>query len=91
MLEQNLKQTYDSKYEQVDASVRFVFQDQPDYYDALCNLPARVAASLMIIVIDWMEPVGYHFRVLRAAQRQYSRQIGYMTHDEPPFKDEELQ
>lgn len=91
MLEQNIKMVYDTKYEQVDASVRFVLQDKPEYYNALRNLPTRVASSLLVIVTDWMEPSGYHFKVLRAAQRQYSRKPGYLGPDELPFTDGELE
>lgn len=90
MLEQNIKQNYDSKIEQVDASVRFVLMDQPDYYESLGNLPSRVQAALLTIVGDWMEPAGYHFRVLRAAYRQFTRETGFISGDEAPFTNEEL-
>lgn len=85
-----LTREHKTKYEQVDASVRFVLQDDKAHYDALRNLPNRVKESLMNIILDWHEPTGYHFRVLRAALRQYSRECGYITGDEPPFTDEEL-
>lgn len=89
-LTQNLKDTYDTKREQVDASVRFVLQDEAEYYDALENLPARVKAAVLYMVANWMEPAGYHFRVLKAGLRQFSQGTGVMAMDEPPFTDDEL-
>lgn len=89
-LEQNIKHFYDTKQEQVDASVRFVLQDMPDYYKALGNLPGRVQAALLTMIVDWHNPTGYHFQVLRAAQRQYSRGTGFIGKDEPPFTDEDF-
>lgn len=89
-LEQNNKLIYASKQEQVDASVRFVLEDLPEYYLSLGNLPNRVQAAIMTIVVDWTEVSGYHFRVLRAAQIQYSRGSGFIGTDEPPFTHEEL-
>lgn len=88
----NIKDTYETKQEQVDSSVRFVLQDNKAYYDALKNLPNRVQAAIMTMVTDWENPVGYHFRVLRAAQRQYTRNnfAGCITVDESPFTYEEL-
>ena len=91
ILTQNIKQDYDSKQEQVDASVRFVLHDKPDFYKALGNLPARVQAALLVIVADWAgPPTGYHFGVLRAAYRQYSRESGFISVDEKPFTTEEM-
>ncbi len=89
MLEQNLKETYDTKLEQVDASVRFVLQDEAEYYDALENLPARVKAAVLYMVVNWMEPAGYHYRVLKAGMRQFL-DTGFIAMDEPPFTDDEL-
>jgi len=89
-LEQNLKVLYDTKQEQVDASVRFVLEDLPEYYLSLGNLPNRVQAAIMTMVVDWKEVSGYHFRVLRAAQIQYSRGTGYIATDEIPFTHEQL-
>ena len=89
-LEQNLKHTYDSRQEQVDASVRFVLHDNADYYESLKNLPGRVQATVLKIVIDNPRPAGYHFSVLRAALKQYSSGKGYMEVDEPPFTNDEL-
>ena len=90
-LEQNIKLEYDTKQEQVDASVRFVLHDMPEYYTALGNLPARVQAAILVIVADWGgPPAGYHFGVLRAAYRQYSRESGFIGVDEKPFTTEEM-
>lgn len=85
-----LTRDHKTKYEQVDSSVRFVLQDNADYYDILGSLPARVEAAISTIILDWMEPTGYHFHVLRAAMRQYSRGSGFIASDEPPFSIEEL-
>lgn len=90
MLEQNIKQDYNSKIEQVDASVRFVLMENPDFYESLGNLPSRVQAALLTIIGDWVEPSGYHFDVLRAAYRQFHRESGLITVDEVPFTHEEL-
>lgn len=89
-LEQNNKLLYASKQEQVDASVRFVLEDLPEYYLSLGNLPNRVQAAIMTMVVDWKEVSGYHFNVLRVAQTQYSRGSGFIAVDEPPFTDKEL-
>lgn len=89
-LEQNLKLVYDTKQEQVDASVRFVLEDLPEYYLSLGNLPNRVQAAIMTMVVDWKEIRGYHFRVLRAAQIQYSRGSGFIAKEELPFTDEQM-
>ena len=43
------------------------------------------------MVLDWMEPVGYHFAILRAAARQYNRGSGFISEDEAPFTLDELQ
>lgn len=88
-LQQNIKQTYDTKFEQVDASVRFVLHDYPAMYESLGSLPCRVKNAILTMVAEWHEPAGYHFKVLRAALRQY-RDVGYILTDEPPFTDEEL-
>ncbi len=87
-----LNREHKTKQEQVDASVRFVLQNNKAYYDSLKNLPNRVQAAILTMVTDWMEPVGYHFLVLRAAQRQYTRNnfAGCITVDEPPFTVDEL-
>lgn len=89
-LQQNIKEEYDTKSEQVDASVRFVLAEKPDYYESLKNLPSRVTAALLTMIADWSEPTGYHFAVLRAAHRQFSRDTGYIESHERPFTDEEL-
>lgn len=81
---------FKTKQEQVDASIHFVLGDNPDYMQALGNRPARVQAALVRIVVDWPEPSGYHFNVLRAAQRQYSRGDGLIAAEEPPYTHEEL-
>lgn len=91
-LEQNIKSEYDTKYEQVDASVRFVFQDNAAYYKVLANLPTRVEKALVWMCAHWYGgPVGYHFKVLRAAHYQYSETLGYLSDSEFPFTDEELE
>ncbi len=90
-LVQNIKQDYDTKYEQVDASVRFVLHDKPEFYESLRYLPKRVEAAILTMVMDWMEPVGYHFAILRAAARQYNRGSGFISEDEAPFTLDELQ
>lgn len=90
-LAQNVKLEYATKQEQVDASVRFVLYDMPEYYTALGNLPARVQAAILVIVADWVgPPAGYHFGVLRAAYRQYSRGTGFIGADELPFATEDM-
>lgn len=93
-LEQKCKETYDTKHEQVDASVRFVLAEKPDYYESLKNLPSRVTAALLVMIADmiddWPHGGGYHFKVLRAAYRQFSRDKGYIESHERPFTDEEL-
>lgn len=89
-LPQNYKETYDTKHEQVDASVRFVLINNKAYYDGLSNLPSRVKESLINIVLDWHTPGGYHYQVLRAAMKQYHREKGFITAEEPPFTHEEL-
>lgn len=86
----NIKQNYDSRREQVDASVRFVLQNELAYYDALSDLPKRVEASLLHMICHWDSPSGYHFRVLREAHRQFSLRTGYMEDNEPPFTDDDL-
>jgi hypothetical protein len=85
-----LTREHQTKQEQVDASVRFVLQDNKAYYNALGSLPSRVKESLMTIIIDWPEASGYHFNVLRAAQKQYSRGAGFIDMTELPFTTEEL-
>lgn len=85
-----LTREHATKQEQVDSSVRFVLQENKAHYEALGHLPARVTAAIMQIVVDWKEPTGYHFNVLRAAQRQYSRGTGYIGPDEAPFTYEEI-
>lgn len=87
-LEQNFKLTYDSKIEQVDASVRFVMVDQPAYYEALRNLPGRVVAALLILAIENPEFIsGYHYRILQKAHFQFARTTGFIGLDEAPFHD----
>lgn len=85
-----LTREHKTKQEQVDSSVRFVLQDQKAYYDTLGNLPGRVQAAILTIITDWHEPAGFHFKVLRAAQRQFSRGTGFIGSDELPFTHEEL-
>lgn len=90
-LEQNIKDKYDTKREQVDASVRFVLHDNADYYEALNNTPARVQAAVLKYVVDSPRPAGYHFNVLRAALQQYHRGTGLLRDTELPFTSEELE
>lgn len=85
-----LTREHATKQEQIDSSVRFVLQDNNAFYESLGHLPARVTAAIMQIVVDWKEPSGYHFNVLRAAQRQYSRGSGFIDTNEAPFTYEEL-
>lgn len=89
-LDQNIKTDYDTRHEQVDASVRFVLHDNADYYDSLKNLPSRVSAAVLRFVVENPRPAGYHYMVLRAALKQYTKGSGYMAPDEPPFTDDEL-
>ena len=88
--QRDLSNPFNTKHEQVDASVRFVLQNNKAYYTGLSNLSYRVKESLITIVLDWKEATGYHFNVLRAAQRQYSRGTGYIAAEEPPFTYEEI-
>lgn len=88
-LEQNIKKVYDSRFEQVDASVRFVLINDPLLYEHLTR-PERVKEAILHMVRHWPSVDGYHYHVLRAAHRQYSMLTGFMTAEEPPYTHEEL-
>ncbi len=89
--ELNQKDTYSTRREQVDASVRFVMQNEAALYNGMGeNLPKAVEQAVLIMVFDWPKLEGYHYRVLRAAARQFNRGPGFMGVDEPPFSMKDL-
>ncbi len=88
-LEQNIKSEYANKIEQVDASIRFVLMHEKAYYESQISLPEKVKAAILVMIAEWMEPSGYHFRVLKQALIQY-RTVGVLTHSETPFTHEQL-
>lgn len=81
---------FKTRQEQIDNSIQFVLGDRPEQIKSLGNRPSRVQAAILRMVIDWTDLGGYHFRVLRAAQRQYSDEYGFITPEEPPYTWEQL-
>lgn len=90
MLEQNIKEEYASKTEQVDASIRYAFWQRASSYNAINSLPERVREAILFLVRDHGSLQGYHYKVLRAALKQFSETTGFMDSSEPPFTDAEL-
>ena len=73
---------FTSKFEQIDASVRFVLMEVPVYYENISGMREKVEKAILYMVIDWSCPVGYHFDVLRAALREYNKN-GMLIDDVP--------
>lgn len=74
-----------NKSDQVDEVIKVVFADYPEYYDALGNMPSRVSAALLHMIGEGHPMDGYHFKILQAAYRQYSKGSGVLSSSEPPF------
>lgn len=81
---------FKTRHEQIDSSVRFILNNDA-YYESLRSRPSRVNAAALKMIMDGQHD-GYHFRVVRAALRQFSCEgaPGFIDADEPPYSREDL-
>ena len=73
---------FTSKFEQIDASVRFALMEVPVYYENISGMREKVEKAILYMVVDGPCPLGYHFYVLRAALCEYTKH-GLLIDDVP--------